>query len=135
LIDRAEKAFKEIERNTTGDVVLHGDLHHENILLDDQSGWIAVDPKGVIGPHCLEVGRFLHNQLPSSLSVELREEMLRERLCIFSAELGYSREILAASGLVDCILSHCWSFEETGIDADWHHGIEMAQILCHMFGP
>jgi len=135
LIERAEKAFEEIERNATTDVVLHGDLHHENILLDDRSGWTAIDPKGVIGPHCLEVGRFLQNQLPSSLPVERREEMVRERVRILSAELGYSREILAASGLVDCVLSHCWSFEDDAIRAGWHHGIELARMLCRMVGP
>ena len=134
LIDRAERAFKEIERSATGDVVLHGDLHHENILLDDQSGWTAIDPKGVIGPHCLEVGRFLQNQLPGSLPAERREEMVRERVRIFSAELGYSQETIAASGLVDCVLSHCWSFEDDGIGAGWHHGIELAQMLCERFG-
>ncbi len=134
LIDRAEKAFEEIERNATDDVVLHGDLHHENILYDDQLGWTVIDPKGVIGPHCLEVGRFLQNQLPSSLPVERREEMVQERVHIFSTELGYSRETIAASGLVDCILSHCWSFEDDGIGADWHDGIEMARMLCHRFG-
>ena len=134
LIDRAEKAFEEIERNTTGDVVLHGDLHHENILLDDQSGWTAIDPKGVIGPHCLEVGRFLQNQLPNSLPIERREEMVQERVRILGTELGYSQKTIAASSLVDCVLSHCWSFEDDGIGANWHDGIELARMLCHRFG-
>lgn len=134
LIDRAEEALNEIERSAAGDVVLHGDLHHENILLDDQSGWTAIDPKGAIGPHCLEVGRFIQNQLPSSLPVERREEMVRERLHILSAELRYSRETIAASGLVDCVLSHCWRLEDEGIGADWHHGVELARVLCHEAG-
>lgn len=134
LIDRAEKAFREIERNTTGDVVLHGDLHHENVLLDDRSGWIAIDPKGVIGPPCLEVGRFVQNQLPSGLPAERREEIVRERVHILSAELGYTRETVAASALVDCVLSHCWCFEDDGISANWHDGIDLARMLCHMIG-
>jgi streptomycin 6-kinase len=46
LIDRAEKAFKEIARNTTGNVMLHGDLHHENILFDEESGWLPSIPRG-----------------------------------------------------------------------------------------
>jgi streptomycin 6-kinase len=133
LIDRAEKAFEEISRNTTGDVVLHGDLHHENILLDDGAGWTAIDPKGVIGPHCLEVGRFLQNQLPAHLPVKDREARVLERVQILSTELGYSRKIIAASGLVDCILSHCWGFEDSEIGPDWHHGIELARMLCHAF--
>lgn len=29
--------------------VLHGDLHHENILHSDGRGWLAIDPQGLIG--------------------------------------------------------------------------------------
>jgi streptomycin 6-kinase len=134
LIDRAERAFQEIERNAAGTVVLHGDLHHENILFDEGSGWTAIDPKGVIGPPILEVGRFLHNQLPGSLRAERREELLRERVDILSAELGTSPEIVAASGLVDCVLSHCWSFEDDGLGEDWQVGIELARVLCRIAG-
>ena len=134
LIDRADLAFKGIERDTASYVVLHGDLHHENILLDEKSGWTVIDPKGVIGPHCLEVGRFLQNQLPSALPVERRDEMVRERVDIFSSELGYSRETIAASGLVDCILSHCWSFEDDSIHPGWHDGIKLARMLCRTYG-
>jgi len=134
LIDQAEMAFKEIERRTPGDVVLHGDLHHENILLDDRSGWTAIDPKGVIGAPCLEVGRFMQNQLPSNLPAERREALVRERVQIFSAELGYSEETVAASALVDCVLSNCWCFEDGGIGDDWYDGIELARLLCRMIG-
>jgi hypothetical protein len=62
--------------------------------------------------------------------------MVRERVQILSAELGYSPETVAACGLVDCVLSHCWSFEEEdGITAEWHQGIGLARMLCHMLGP
>ena len=144
LIDAAERAFEEIERRagrtrTVGTramdvVVLHGDLHHENILLDAQLGWTAIDPKGAIGPPCLEVGRYLHNQLSGSLPAARREALLRERVEILSAELGYSPQTVAASGLVDCVLSHCWSFEDGGLSDDWHTGIELARLLGNMAG-
>jgi streptomycin 6-kinase len=134
LIDEAERAFNEIERYASARVVLHGDLHHENILFDDRSGWTAIDPKGVIGPPCLEVGRFIQNQLPSSLPAERRERRVRERIDVFSAELGYARETVAASALVDCVLSHCWCFEDEEIGEDWYDGIELARLLCRMSG-
>jgi streptomycin 6-kinase len=135
LLDKAERAFDEIERSATHTVVLHGDLHHENILLDERFGWTAIDPKGVIGPPSLELGRFLQNQLPSNLAVERREALARERVDILSTELGYSPEAVAASGLVDCVLSHCWSFEEEGGPGeDWPSGIELARLLCKLGG-
>jgi len=27
--------------------VLHGDIHHQNILEDDRGNWRAIDPKGL----------------------------------------------------------------------------------------
>lgn len=36
-------------RDSMGEqVVLHGDLHHENVLRSG-GGWVAIDPNGVIG--------------------------------------------------------------------------------------
>ena len=43
-------------------MLLHGDLHHENILLDASGNWKAIDPQGRIGEQCLECGRFLLNE-------------------------------------------------------------------------
>jgi streptomycin 6-kinase len=30
-------------------VLLHGDLHHENVLSSRGRGWLAIDPKGIVG--------------------------------------------------------------------------------------
>jgi len=134
LLDRAEKAFTEILQSSNGDVILHGDLHHENILLDEQGGWKAIDPKGVTGPHCLETGRYLLNFLPENLTIPDREKMVRERVAIFSAELGYSVKSIAACGLVDSVLGHCWSFEVENLSDDWNEGVEQISILERMLG-
>lgn len=33
----------------TDEAVLHGDIHHENILYFGGRGWLAIDPKGLLG--------------------------------------------------------------------------------------
>jgi streptomycin 6-kinase len=38
---------------------LHGDLHHDNILFGPR-GWLAIDPKGVLGDLCLDPRRIAH---------------------------------------------------------------------------
>ena len=57
-----------------------------------------------------------------------------ERVDIFAAELGYSREIVAASALVDCVLGHCWGLEDESIGPNWHEGVELAAMLCRRLG-
>jgi streptomycin 6-kinase len=41
---------------------LHGDLHHENIMLA-QRGWLVIDPKGVYGDPAFEAANVFYNPL------------------------------------------------------------------------
>lgn len=41
--------------------LLHGDLQHSNVLVDEARGWLAIDPKGVIGEPEYELGALLRN--------------------------------------------------------------------------
>jgi streptomycin 6-kinase len=41
--------------------LLHGDLHHGNVLHDSGRGWVAIDPKGVVGELEYETGAALRN--------------------------------------------------------------------------
>ena len=45
------------------DVLLHGDLHHDNILQNGED-WLVIDPKGVIGEPAYEVAAFIRMILP-----------------------------------------------------------------------
>ncbi|MGK0470593.1 MAG: streptomycin 6-kinase [Candidatus Azotimanducaceae bacterium] len=94
------------------DRLLHGDCHHENILLDGE-GWTAIDPKGVIGPAIMESGRFLHNFIEDERDVPLthqdRIEILRRRCQLASEVLDASSETLAQVAFIDATLSTCWS--------------------------
>ena len=133
LLDRAEEIMTELTQDSGDDVVLHGDLHHENILWDDDAGWLVIDPKGVIGPRYLEVGRYIQNQLPAGIDPEVRETLVRERIEIFSDELAMPVRDVVAGALVDLVLSHVWCFEESEPpDAAWYEGIELGYLLCRL---
>lgn len=41
--------------------VLHGDLHHGNVLDGGPRGWLAIDPKGVFGPRGYDYANILCN--------------------------------------------------------------------------
>ena len=41
--------------------VLHGDLHHENILYSDLNGWLAIDPKALYGDRAFDFANILCN--------------------------------------------------------------------------
>lgn len=132
LLDRTEAIFAQILQEADGEVVLHGDLHHENILWDDEHGWLVIDPKGVIGPHCLEVGRFIQNQLPENALFATIEKLVQDRIEIIAATLGMAQRTIAAAALVDCVLSHVWCFEEESLSPDWDLGVALGRFLCRL---
>jgi streptomycin 6-kinase len=61
LIEAAHSTYVRLCASQTSTRLLHGDLHHHNILFDDQHGWVAIDPKGVVGELAYEAGAALRN--------------------------------------------------------------------------
>jgi len=49
LIDKAKQIAMELHQNMGEPVLLHGDLHHFNILSANRQPWLSIDPKGVVG--------------------------------------------------------------------------------------
>ncbi|MCG2718424.1 MAG: aminoglycoside phosphotransferase family protein, partial [Nanoarchaeota archaeon] len=49
LVDAAEQILAEFIPSMGERVLLHGDLHHWNILSAKRQPWLALDPKGVTG--------------------------------------------------------------------------------------
>ena len=54
------------------DTLVHGDFHHHNILRSAR-GWLAIDPKPMLGEPEYDVPSFLWNPLPCRLRVDLLE--------------------------------------------------------------
>jgi streptomycin 6-kinase len=53
LIDDVRQTFEslagDLDRRGGGDVLVHGDLHHGNVLSARREPWLAIDPKPMIG--------------------------------------------------------------------------------------
>jgi streptomycin 6-kinase len=84
----------ELNSTSESSVILHGDLHHANIIISAGRGWLAIDPKGVCGDPGYEVGPFMMNQIPAGASDTEVKEILKQRISIFSDELQIKRERL-----------------------------------------
>jgi len=125
LITAAEETFLQLNA-AERDVLLHGDLHHENILFSNERGWLAIDPKGVVGDLAYEVGSFMINQLEPSQPGSVTKEIMNQRLTVFAGELGIEKRRLARWAFFHAILSAVWDVEE---GADRTNTIRFAEIL------
>jgi streptomycin 6-kinase len=92
-------------------VLLHGDLHHFNIVRAGRAPWLALDPKGVTGSRAYEVGPFIANRFDGSPDPQ---RSLRVCLDCLSRALGLDRALLAECTLAHAVLSAWWGFEDNG---------------------
>jgi streptomycin 6-kinase len=129
MVDKAAGLFRELRASTSCRKLLHGDLHHENILADRANGWVAIDPKGVIGDSAYEAARFQHNPIPGFLSTDDPRAVARRRVEILASILGEDRVRLLAWAFFDAVLAACWSVEE---ETDWTYHLACAELLDRM---
>jgi streptomycin 6-kinase len=108
--------------------LLHGDLHHGNILADGPAAWRAIDPKGLVGEPAYEAGALLRNPLPELLAWPDPRRILSRRLDVLAGALGFDRARLRDWGFAQAVLSGWWSFEDHG--HGWEPAIACAELLA-----
>ncbi|MER8745090.1 3'-kinase [Mesorhizobium sp. M1004] len=92
---------------------LHGDLHHDNIL-HGARGWLAIDPKGVLGDPGFDAANLFYNPLG------------RDDLCLDPERIAHMAEIFARTlgQTPAAILDHAIAYG--CLSAAWHHEDENA---------
>ncbi len=119
LLAKAGQYVRHIQTTSAGDELLHGDLHHYNILYDQRRGWCAIDPKGVIGDVYFDFVPFLFNELHSP-------SVLKQRVESISNLLYINKKRLLKASIALLTLQTCWAVEEEG---DWRGMLTTIQLL------
>lgn len=107
-VTTAQKIASELLATQTQKIILHADLHHENILTAMRQPWLAIDPHGVVGEAAYEPGSFIRNPMTS----ELNKKIIAYRLDAFADMLNIERARISSWAYVQSILSVCWSIED-----------------------
>jgi streptomycin 6-kinase len=114
LVQRALGLLAELGQDSTGSVVLHGDLHHDNVLRasgvsrPDPQPWLAIDPHGVVGDPGAEVGPMLYHPFPDRRDPALLA-LVPARVEQLADGLGMPADRVVAWGFVQAVLSCGWS--------------------------
>jgi streptomycin 6-kinase len=107
---------------------LHGDLHHDNVLDGGERGWLAIDPKGLIGERGFDYANIVCNP---DIETTAAPGALMRRARIIVAEAGldlvrYLGWVLAYAGL-----SASWTLGEGG---DAAPALRIARIAAAELG-
>jgi len=111
LVDRAAALYGELCRSQGPRVLLHGDLHHDNVLYDDRRGWLAIDPKGVIGEPAYETGALLRNPT-IDVARFAAPAIIDRRVRILCEQLALDRTRVLGWCFSQAVLSAIWSIED-----------------------
>ncbi|HAT7503741.1 aminoglycoside phosphotransferase family protein [Citrobacter braakii] len=96
------------------EVVLHGDLHHGNILDFGTKGWLAIDPKGLVGERGFDYANIFTNPdlADPTKPVAIEPEKFRQRVNIVSEIARIERQRLLMWIIAWCGLSSAWFLQE-----------------------
>src|SRR5262245_16264851 len=111
LIEDARARFASLASSERRTRLLHGDLQHYNILFDSAQGWLAIDPKGVIGEVEYEVGAMLRNPVGRP-ELFVSAETVTRRVTRLSGLLDIDPRRTLEWGYVQAVLSAVWSVED-----------------------
>ncbi|MBE0683172.1 MAG: hypothetical protein IH589_14785 [Anaerolineales bacterium] len=127
IFERVESFLPELFADEDVNLI-HGDFHHFNILKSER-GWLAIDPKGVIGPAGYEIGPLMinpWNSLSDGTSFKVQTE---RRMDIFRERLGWEREKIIQWSVAHAVLSAWWDFQD---DMDWEYSLNCAKVFSEI---
>ncbi len=109
LFRNAMVAYQFLETYKQEQRLLHGDLHHENILSAGNGTWKAIDPKGIIA----ELGCELPPYLVNNLDGKDISATISKRISIMSHELKMDKIRIIRWGIFRSVLSAYWKLEDS----------------------
>jgi streptomycin 6-kinase len=111
LVEEAARIYAGLSQSQTRPRLLHGDLQHYNVLFDSARGWLAIDPKGVVGEVEFELGAAFRNpwELPELF---VRTATIQNRLERFASELDIDPRRALAWAFAQGVLSAIWLIED-----------------------
>jgi streptomycin 6-kinase len=131
LVEEAEDLFADLIASQDEPVLLHGDLHHHNVLAARREPWLAIDPKGVVGEAAFDTAALLHNPV-EVLGTPRPCKVMERRIDLLSEDLGLDRERVRGWGLAGAVLAAYWGLEDSG--RVWDEALVFAQLLSEIRG-
>jgi streptomycin 6-kinase len=113
LLDRAVAALRELGPDQGEQVLLHQDLHGGNVLRAEREGWLAIDPKPLIGEREFDLASLLRDRRDSLAADARAGSRVRRRLDLLASETGLDRERLRGWGIAHAL---AWGMDRNEAD-------------------
>ena len=111
LVEEAHRVYAQLCGSQKRSALLHGDLHHDNVLFDADRGWLAIDPKGVVGEIEYELGATLRNPYDRP-EIFLRPSTIKRRVELFARKLNVDSQRVLGWAFAQAVLAAIWAAED-----------------------
>jgi len=111
MVHRAAAIYATLCETQAATRLLHGDLHHYNVLDGGDRGWVSIDPKGVIGEVAYEIGAALRNPAEAP-EIFGDRTTIEKRVATFSSRLGLDTDRALRWAYAQGVLSAIWHVED-----------------------
>jgi streptomycin 6-kinase len=128
LVEPAQRVYSMLCQTQREPALLHGDLHHYNVLSDRARGWCAIDPKGVVGELEFELGAALRNPIDRPdffATLPIVERRLDQFALVLGLDAGRARGWCFAQA----VLAAIWNVEDGGADTEREAVLTLARAL------
>ena len=105
ILTKSAAAARELLASPHEIVALHGDVHHGNILDGGDRGWLAIDPKGVLGERGFDYANLFRN--PDAMIATAPRRLQRQA------------RVVAEEGKLDPRRLLTWILAYAGLGAAW----------------
>jgi streptomycin 6-kinase len=131
LVRDARTVYEELVASQRETMLLHGDLQHYNVLFDYRRGWVAIDPKGVVGELDYEVGALLRNPVEQPALFSNRATVER-RLRLLTSLLPLDHSRILKWSFAQAVLSAIWGVEDGYLVDPNNPALQLANTLRPM---
>ena len=126
LFSRGRTVAKQLLSRQVGVRPLHGDLHHDNIIISKSRGWLAIDPKGLIGDPYYDLSNLFLNPLGRE-----DENATPRRINRLATQLAHELELnkrkILRYAFARAMLSAAWH-EQDG--SDGAYSMKVAELIA-----
>lgn len=114
LFAKAHTVAEDLLAAPQGERVLHGDMHHENMLDFAERGWLAIDPKGLLGERGFDYANVFCNpdKSPQAEKIATQPGRLARRVGIASGISGIAPRRLLQWVLAFAGLTSAWRLQD-----------------------
>ena len=131
LVGAGQRAYLDLCTSQRQPRPLHGDLQHYNVLFDSHRGWLAIDPKGVLGELEYEVGAALRNPYENP-ELFISRSAIEKRLEQFTNKLNLDYERTLRWAFAQAVLSAIWLIEDGFAVNEMTPALRLAEVFRSM---